>query len=144
MPAQPTARPTQRRHHLIDIENLVGGRFERILPVVRAYHGTGVVGPHDLVTVAGARRAAHRWVFDTPANWRKIICANTVDATDEALIDAGKAVWDLSGLVIGSGDGVFADLVTSAHSRPVPVTVVVADGKLSKRLGDVADRLIML
>ena len=62
-----------------------------------------------------ARRAAHRWVFDTPANWRKIICGNTVDAADEALIEAGNAVWDLSGLVIGSGDGAFTDLVTSAQ-----------------------------
>ena len=134
--------------HLFDIENQLGGWLTRARTAmaVQRYVESGVMGPTDVVIVAGAERGCRHWIFNVPAGWGRRICADTVDAADHQLIQevSGGVLRRLDELVIASGDGGFAALASRAAAAGVRVTSVVGDGRQAAVLRRRCHRTIQL
>lgn len=122
--------------HLVDVENLAGGRMARGQAGrwLAAYATCGVVGPDDLVVVAGARSSAVHWLFDTPAGWRRVVCEDGPDAADRALLEAAEG-WPWSprmGVVVGSADHAFLPLATRVARAGGRVIHVIGHGRAGR------------
>jgi hypothetical protein len=128
-----------RTIHLVDIENLLGGPSPTITSVQRLksqYTSIAPVLRDDLVTVASSHHAALAWWYEWgPA--RRLLRSGP-DGADLALLDvlANERVAErFEHIVIGSGNGIFAEPVARLHALGRLVTVVVRRGDhLSRRL----------
>lgn len=128
----------KRRLHLVDIENLVGSARPTVGQVAAcraAYYDQVGVQPGDLVIVACNHGAA----LEVGLGWRgaRLLLRSGPDGADLALIDVieSESVEDrFPAVVVGSGDGRFADPVASLGARALDVTVVATERALSTRL----------
>lgn len=137
----PIPDSSDRALHLIDLENLVGTATvsESAARIASdLYRQTSQYSPGDLVVVASSHRNgfAARLAFPgSTVRWR-----SGRNGADLALLDA-VSEFDLDRfdrLVIGSGDGIFADLAHAARSGGIQVVVVSNRSALAGSLRSVA------
>lgn len=135
----PRAPGQERAIHLVDLENLLGDPWARGRCVGRAvvrYAQVAGWQPGDLVVVA-----ANPWMVYEMGPQRPIECsvhtARGPDGADHLLLDAAPpefVVRRASRLVVGSGDGIFAERVERVRGLGVEVVVVARRGTVSWRL----------
>jgi NYN domain len=142
-------RITGRALHLIDLENLLAAPdacCAEVTRVLDAYLEAAAAGPDDLVVVAVNHRLYRKACLPLNRGW-DVKLASGPDAADHVLIDAAPVEWvslRFDRLVVGSGDGIFADLVESVRRRALSVWVVAQDRCLSRRLASAASRVVRL
>lgn len=141
-----TNRPN-RALHLVDLENLAGtatvteplARRTAMEYLTSAEYSVG-----DLLVVASSHRngiAARAAFPGATVRWR-----SGPDGADLALIDACSEFDPLrfDRLVIGSGDGIFSDLVASARQSGLNVSVVTRRCAASTVLSSAASTVALL
>lgn len=130
---------SERSIHLIDIENLA--RWPRpsraaVRRAAGAYAEAAPIGNRDLVVIACNHGAALEVGLSWPTAHR-LIARSGRDGADRALLDviAHEAIASrFERVVIGSGDGAFADAAAGLAAAGVDVTVVGPEGGLSTAL----------
>ena len=141
--------PTHRAQHLIDIENLVGGPFPApvdALEMVQHYLTVAGWQPGDLTVLAVNKWLYRRIVFDLPSHIRALPVIGK-DGADLALLgwtNPDDVAHRFGRLVVGSGDGLFTDLVAGAAALGVDTCVVTGFGGLSRRLAAAATETLTL
>jgi hypothetical protein len=134
--------------HLVDLENLLADPWARGPAVGRAldeYLDRAEFRPGDLVFVAG-----NPWLM-VELGWSQIDSADRVDChrfaargpqgADTKLLEASPLAWvarRFERLVVGSGDGVFADRIAAARATGLAVRLVARPDALSARLARLA------
>jgi len=142
-------RSCGRTLHLIDIENLVGNPFATAAAIRQGlddYTRAADVGPDDLAVVAMNRFLFKQAAYVVEPGWA-IRPALGPDGADLALLADAPAFWTASRfdrLVVGSGDGIFSDLVAEVSSAGTEAWVVSHAGCLSRRLARAADHVVLL
>jgi len=130
--------------HLVDLENLLGDPWARGPSVGRAfdeYLDCAAFRRGDLVFVAG-----NPWLM-VELEWSRLDSSSRVDChrfaargpqgADLKLLEASPLAWvarRFERLVVGSGDGVFADRLVAAHASGLSVQIVSRRDSLSSRL----------
>jgi hypothetical protein len=136
---QRVAGRADRRLHAIDIENLLGGApltTARLRAWSDAYASLGVFrcGDHVTIGVDVTGAAEVMLALRSP----RVVVGRGRDGADRALRGVLRDELDparrYAGLVLASGDGIFADEVTRLRARGLDVTVVSRQQSLSKRL----------
>jgi len=133
LPTRTTPRcehaPAGRTLHLLDIENLMGGpRRGRVAPAaaVAAYREVAGMRPFDHVVVAVNPALAVDAGMSCPG--ARLISAGGRDGADLALLsqvaDARRTAALYDRVVIGSGDGIFADALYQLRCCGISVGVV--------------------
>ena len=144
---QAPCNPTGRCLHLVDIENLLGNPrpadTQQAVEVFETYLVAAVWHPGDLVVVAsnpGLMKTLAFQLPDIPSSWR---CIRGADGADRLLLQAvpNRLHTRFSRLVIGSGDGIFADLAGDASRTAVETWVVGGVGSISRALWRSADQV---
>jgi hypothetical protein len=136
----------QRRLHLVDVENLIGYARPTLTDATKCrdhYKKCARVRPSDFVVVACNHGAALEIGF----GWRgsRLLLRSGEHGAELALLDviAREGIHErFSEVVVGSGDGQFADTVAWLGSRGVEVTVVSNRHSLSRRLRLAAKRVV--
>jgi len=131
--------PSQRTLHLLDIENLLGGRVTaaRVKVMFALYCETAEVDVADLVVAACSHRFASKVLFALPAQVRVVIGADVPDGADLALLDAVDAQSQaarFARVVVGSGDHAFAPLAQEFVVAGCPADMVTGSGFTARRL----------
>jgi hypothetical protein len=134
--------PSGRTLHLLDIENLVGGsRHSRDIAVVSAaYRRTAPVRDGDLVIVAAGRTIG----IDAWLEWphAQKLLGRGLNGADCALLaevhDRLRVPERFDRVVVGSGDGIFASVMSSLRSLGIVTGVVAPRCRLSWKLRRVA------
>jgi hypothetical protein len=132
-----------RTLHLLDIENLVGDPCAddaSVMTAVEAYKEAAGVGPHDLAVMASNGRLAMAAGLAWPGALLRV--GRGPDGADLALL--AEAVPEVvaprfSRVVVGSGDGIFADLARQLGLLGNRVVVVARGGGIAARLRAVAE-----
>lgn len=136
-----------RALHLVDLENLVGGGFatsEAVIAILREYFELSGWRPGDIVVIAGHERLLLKFALRNEVACR-IHAARGPDGADLALLRhadpdfVARRFWRL---VVGSGDGIFADLLEASESGGVEVLVVSRRESLSHLLARFPHRAI--
>ncbi len=128
-----------RSLHLVDIENLSGGprrTLEEHLAAYRAYERRAEVGPRDHVVVAACGRVMRSLGFELPTRILQRT-ANGADGADRVLLahdTPERIAARYERLVIGSGDGAFAELGLTVQALGVAVVCVTGRGFRSVEL----------
>lgn len=134
--------PAARALHLVDLENLAACQHVTIdaaIATAEQYRTTADRRPGDLTVVGSSHHNgfAARVAFpEATVRWR-----SGRDGADLALIDALDE-FDLGRfgrVVIGSGDGIFADVADRCRRQGVTVTVVARPTAIAHRLATVSD-----
>jgi hypothetical protein len=137
-----------RTLHCIDAENLSGAPMvsaQRLAATYANYRASVNIGPFDQTIVATSHFNALTVGLSWPEGqfrWR-----SGRDGADLELIEAVKAQVeqsDFDHVVIGSGDGIFGELVWWLTEQKIRVTVVGISGTISHVLKLVADKVIVL
>jgi hypothetical protein len=128
-----------REFHLVDIENLVGGPFftaQDVADVREVYLGIcGAAWNAQVVVACSAGRSLLEAGMGWP-NCRRV-WESGQDGADRALLEIA---WSehlparFARVVIGSGDGIFAEAAAMLQAAGLHVTVVSRYGSLSRRL----------
>ena len=131
-------RVTTRTLHVVDADNLTAGPTEyqcRADQAARRYRAAAGLHEHDLVVVGSDVRSAAVTAFA----WRvasRLVTTGT-DAVDRALLDhltpsavEGRFVR----VLVGSGDGIFAEAVAALRRAGLRVEVVALTGRVSHML----------
>jgi len=135
--------PAGRTLHLLDVENLMGGpRRGRAAPAaaVTAYCAAAEVQPFDHIIVA----VNHAIAVDTGVSCpgARLLAAGGRDGADLALLaqvaDVRRTAALYDRVVVGSGDGIFADTLYALKSFGIPVGVVSVQRFLSLSLARAA------
>ncbi len=135
--------PAGRTLHLLDVENLMGGpRRGRAAPTaaVAAYREAAGVQPFDHVIVAVNHAIAVDAGVSCPG--ARLLTAGGQNGADLALLaqvaDVRRTAALYDRVVVGSGDGIFADALHDLKSFGIPVGVVSLKRCLSLSLARVA------
>ncbi len=148
-PAPTSTRMAGRALHLIDLENLLAdpdADCPAVDAAIDAYVAAAALGSEDLVALAVNHRLYRRSCFSLDRGW-EIKLASGPDACDHALLAEAPIAWvadRFDRLVVGSGDGIFVDLVHGVRRRATPVWVVAQDRCLSRRLASAASRVVRI
>lgn len=135
--------PRDRALHLIDLENLAGDpRPARrdALALIPIYLELARWRTGDHVVVATNGWLLRQIAFDLPTGWQ-LRCANGPDGADRALLevaDPRHVAARYHRLVVGSGDGIFTDLVATVAASGIDTALVSRPSGLSRRLRSVA------
>lgn len=141
-----------RSYHIVDLENLCGAGLPAApaAPAATAalerYVAAGM-GACDFGVVAVNRSTLRRLAFVLPRALRWVAAGTGPDAADTALlgaVDARLLARRFERVVIGSGDGAFADLAATLKAAGVDVVVVTWPGQLSAKLATAASRVVEL
>lgn len=130
--------PRGRSIHLIDVENLLGGTDFAELEVIQLMAEFGYLVDRrsfDHVVIASCHRAAPATWFGCPEARRLV--RSGPDGADRALIDVierENLAVRYDRIVIGSGDGIFAEPAAVLQARGASVTVVAPPSGLSLKL----------
>jgi len=138
-----------RALHLIDLENLCGGTRPSpglVAAIEAAYRLSAPVGPMDQTVLGTSEAAARAMYFNWggPARWVHRSGPDGADLKLLEVLEQEQVVGRFGRVVIGSGDGVFADCVGYLQQLGVQVTVVCGHGALSKRLQFAAREVVQL
>jgi hypothetical protein len=147
-PADGRGRYPVRGLHLIDIENLVGAglpSLAQIRDVQDGYAERLTFGALDQVVVASSRLTLVNAGIGWPkARYRARAGRNGADSELLDVLRHERVAERFARVVIGSGDGAFADAAGSLTAAGVWVTVVSLRDHLSRRLEQAADEVIYL
>ena len=141
--------PAGRALHLIDIENLMGGPLqglEALGAASDAYRELVGVGPQDHVVVACNQALALSAKFE----WEKsrVLIGHGPDGADMALLRQLQSLeWVAARydrVVVGSGDGIFAEVVGGLAEFGIPVGVASRPRALAFLLARAATFVIYL
>lgn len=141
---QPALRPG-RACHLIDAENLNGGYFDSFIAAGDLWRTHVGLNRSDLAVVgtdAGNAITAHEGL-----PWAALVIGRGPDGADNALITRGASnlsTHRFDSLIIGSGDGAFAQLAAEASSTGIYVIVACQPCRLSWKLRSAAHRVLAL
>lgn len=141
--------PAGRRLHLIDADNLAGSGYPTVAEVrqVHAAYRTAVApGPLDHTIIACSHMAGVSVGLEWPG--AQLLWRSGPDGADLALLDSIERIGDVSrrfaGVVLGSGDGIFAPVVRSIRGTGLPVNVAWGRGSLSRRLEHAASQTLQI
>jgi hypothetical protein len=128
-----------RTLHLVDLENLVGGRVsaERCSEAWSAYLAIVGIDRDDQVVVAVADEWALEALLQTPRPAQQLAPRREKDAADRALLDAWPipdAARLFTRALIASGDNVFAEYAAALGAAGLTVEVVTGYGKCGAEL----------
>jgi hypothetical protein len=135
-------RPAGTKHgrylHLVDIENLLGGWVTPtgVPCFIQAYRGLYPWHSGHMFTAAVSKRFADS-VFELPRSWRVLLAGNHPDAADEALLTYTSVQYvtaRFDGLVIASGDHIFAEFVSGVRAAGIATTILTGHGHVSASL----------
>jgi hypothetical protein len=138
---------SDRTLHLIDIENLVGDPVaddESVRGAVAAYKQAASVRPDDLAVIASNGKLAMAAGLAWPGALLRI--GRGPNGADLALLAAASPDWvtrRFTRVVIGSGDGIFVDLVRHLRLHGRRVTVVGRPGSIAGKLRQAAEIKLM-
>lgn len=134
-------RAPGRTLHLIDIENLAGGSVATTAEVVEAvarYRSALAVRAGDHVVIGSGRRLLIAAGLAWPG--ARLLLGRGVDGADLALLEAAHRVDEIAAayhrVVIGSGDGIFAELASALRRAGLVVGVVSRPDALAVDLRD--------
>jgi hypothetical protein len=125
--------------HILDLENLVGSAdfsTRQASDVYRAYVGTAPAGLVNQLVIATSHHAAAAAWFGMPANARRLVRSGQ-DGADLALLKVlttEPVASRYDQIVIGSGDGIFAEEAARLQVAGASITVVTRYDSLSRRL----------
>jgi hypothetical protein len=135
--------PAGRTLHLVDIENLMGGpRRGRAAhsAAVADYREAAGVQPFDHLIIAANHAIAVDAGVACPG--ARLLAAGGRDGADLALLaqvaDVRRTASLYDRVVVGSGDGIFADMLRALRSFGIAVRVVSRQRSLSLSLARVA------
>jgi len=134
-----TTLTTTRTLHLVDIENLVGdpkAPTATVLEVLDSYLDIAGYRDGDHVVIAANPGLMARIAFDlpVPCNVHAARGENGADLVLLAQAEPSRVAARYDRLVIGSGDGAFADIALAVRDLDTPVVVVARPGCTSNRL----------
>lgn len=138
-----TGHHCPRTLHLVDIENLIGGAVHRddCARAMEAYRQVAAWAQRDHAIVGAGPTTAEVAFFVVPAGIQRVL-GRGLDGADRALlaaVDAAFVARRYDRVVIGSGDGRFANLATELRLRGAEVWVVAKSRLgISRRLASVA------
>jgi len=141
--------PKGRWLHLVDAENLCGTGAPTaadMLRVRRRYFEVMRPGPHDHTIVASSHHAG----LVIGAGWpgARLVLGSGVDGADRALLGAVRPAQEMvqrfAGIVIASGDHIFADLAIDLAQAGGTVVVTCGEGRLSRQLAEHAAAVLPL
>ncbi len=139
--------PSNRRLHLIDIENLLGcprPTDAAATGCCEEYKDRASVQGDDLVVVACNHGAGAQVGFGWPE--ARLLLRSGPDGADRALLDVLKteSVEErFDAVVVASGDGRFAEAVARLAGLGIEVTVISNRRALSRRLELAATRVVL-
>lgn len=139
--------PAGRTLHLIDIENLVGGTVASCRPVGDALASyrelAGVRRGDHIVIGAGQALLSHAGLAPGGA---RVVLGRGLDGADLALLSELRNVaWvttRFDRVVVGSGDGIFADAAAAIRAQGIAVGVVAMSNRISWKLRRAVDFVI--
>lgn len=143
---QPLLRPG-RTVHLLDLENLSGGPSDDYRPAAEAWHQAVGINPGDLAVV-GVDASGAFTAQDAFAEAGLVVgsgkggAVRAIARRGERMLSTGR----FDTLIIGSGNGRFAELAGVARDHGIFVAVVVLGpgSSVSRRLQATANRVIVL
>ena len=145
-----------RRLVLLDIENLAGSPLltgQQVLGVCSDISRAYPLEPRDLVYVGGHVGNAFPCDLAARITHGSVCLLRGRDAADRALINRATEVpleafnsdvHPITECVIGSGDRIFVDVAIEMKSRGLYVTVLSRSYNISRKLSQVADRVVLL
>jgi NYN domain len=139
-----------RTLHLLDAENLARTSHctpESVLDSYFHYTDLFEPTPTDLWIIAASHHNAGAVFFGWSSLSFQALMRSGPDGAELALIEACLDQIDnlkVSHVVIGSGDGLFVDLVLELQRRGISVTVVGFEGHTSARLRLAANQTFLL
>jgi len=120
-----------RSLHLIDIENLAGADHANLDAVDRAsadYRRSAEIGPMDQIVVGTNMCPTYRLTVGLGWPGARVVSGHGPDGADQALLAAVDPAWVIARgfarVVIGSGDGCFAELGAVLKHAGVAVHVI--------------------
>ncbi|MGD9570933.1 MAG: hypothetical protein AB7V62_03475 [Thermoleophilia bacterium] len=128
-----------RSLHLVDVENLIGTpnpRCGEVDQIASLYAVVAGVAPMDQEVIASSHRCAKSAWFEWRTTARRLVRSG-IDGADRALLEVlenEQPGQRYSRVVIGSGDGIFAEPAARLQASGVNVTVVTREHSLSRRL----------
>lgn len=132
-----------RTLHLVDADNLTGGPTEATCVAQRAagaYRAAARLRPGDHTIVGSDWRSAPVTAFAWPGvRWVRTTGPDAVDHALIAELDVHYVAPRFGRVVIGSGDGIFADAMLALRAAGVTVEVVAPRHGVSYRLYPAAD-----
>lgn len=140
--------PVDRSLHLVDLDNLVAGPWNRHLVAASMgrYLAASDFHEGDHLVVAAEVTLARTAFFELPASARLLV-GHGPDGADRRLLAASTPEFIASHyeqLVIGSGDHCFADVAREVKALGTAVTAVALQGSMSYDLGGAADKVHLL
>ena len=134
-----TTLTATRTLHLVDIENLVGDPKAPtvvVLDVLDRYLDVAGHRDGDHVVIAANPGLMAKVAFDlpVPCNVHAARGENGADLVLLAQAEPSRVAARYDRLVIGSGDGAFADVAIAVRDLDTPVVVVAQPGCMSNRL----------
>lgn len=129
-------RSTTRTLHLVDLENLLGDRREEevALSGLRRYLRVARWAPGDAVTIAADPQIVRQIGFVPPAPCN-LHATRGSDAADVMLLAHAAPELVARGyarMVIGSGDGIFADRARAVRDLGIGVAIVARPSGLAR------------
>jgi len=138
-----------RTHNYIDIENLVGcGKVnhDQVVWARTQFEATTNPGALDLVTVGCD--AINAFEVKLVFGGARIVCGHGPDGADLALLEAMQddlaSALPASRITVGSGDHIFAPLLSSMATQGIITRVVGIAGHTSARLRIAAHHTTLL
>ena len=128
--------------HVVDLENLMGTAMPRPADVRFAYAGYALAAEPDEAdrwVLATSHACAHKAWMAWPVGCCRLTRSGT-DGADFALLRFLEVPQNLNRVgrvVIGSGDGIFADRVRELRAKGAEVVVVSRPGSLSRSLAQI-------
>lgn len=130
---------TRRTLHLVDVESLLGTANPAsggVSAIARLYYEAAGVTAGDHVVIASSHHCAIRVWLEWDDSVRRILGSGP-DGADRALlsvIEHENPAERYQRIVIGSGDGIFAEPAARLQASGAEVAVVTRASSLSRRL----------
>lgn len=137
--SQPSSSGNGRTVHLVDVENLAGASHVDVSlsrAIADLYAHAADLQPGDQVVVASSHHNASSTWFGWGAAARRLVRSGA-DGADLALldvIDSERLTERFAHIVIGSGDGIFAEAAARLRAAGANVTVISRGEGLSAKL----------
>ncbi len=138
----------QRSLHLVDIENLLSDPLCEDTGYIEAtisdYKHLSNWRAGDQVLVAANRRLSKKLVFSLQDWTCRLFTAQGPDGADLRLIEEGaqeKLLNQFDQLVVGSGDGIFAETVALSRKLGLKSVTVSRSRNLSRKLAAASDEV---
>tara|TARA_Y100001936_G_C16035367_1_gene648222 strand:+ start:600 stop:1088 length:489 start_codon:yes stop_codon:yes gene_type:complete len=147
----PSIKHNERSLHLVDVENLLQDPFCEdvgyIKMTISDYKAMSAWQVGDQVLVAANRRLCKTLAFLLQTWNCRLFTAEGPDGADLRLLKEGsqeKLLNQFDQLVVGSGDGIFADAVALSRKLGLKSVTVARSPGLSRKLAAASDEVRMM